>query len=74
MSSSDYYLNHDLIKGFGKLWPLVSLQEAISSGQGISLSGSVAKELGGDFLGLGIFGQDFPEHNHLTQSHQYLMQ
>lgn len=67
MSSSDYYWSHNLIKGFGKLWFLIIPQESDASGGGASLLGSVVKELNGDLLGLGIFGKDFPEPNHLTQ-------
>lgn len=65
MSSSDYYWTRSLIRGFGKLWFLVVPQEADASGGGISLLGSVVKELSSGGI-LGLLDKYFPEPHHLT--------
>jgi hypothetical protein len=62
MPSSDFYWSRNLIRGLGKMWFPLSLQEAASTGGGESLLGSVVEELHGGFLGLG----SYPAPYHMT--------
>jgi hypothetical protein len=61
MSASSYYWSRSLVPGFGKMWFLIALQDANSSGGGVSLLGSVVNEISGFPL-----GSNYPEPFHLT--------
>jgi hypothetical protein len=62
MPPSDFYWSRNLIRGLGKMWFPLSLQEATSTGGGESLLGSVVEELHGGFLGL----QQYPAPYHMA--------
>ncbi|NUN50931.1 MAG: hypothetical protein HUU15_19155 [Candidatus Brocadiae bacterium] len=67
MGAGDWYWSRGQFKGYGKMWFLLSAQEAASSGGGRSLLGSVVEELGGGPLGLpGLLGAWYPAPYHMA--------